>query len=475
MRIHLRKLVISLLVMCVIGCVFLLSSTFSDLDLRFESLKQKQFRNSRYIAQRHVNISIRSENVTTDSPALPTIRHIVIDTPTGAYGDCSSAIVLPKLIVKHSWQPVDDKKQVYVFSAYLEGQTVRLIGVKSTSSPKLHCQLFYRTNKTDIEMVTVAASSTTIPEGHGRRYTASQFLCRFSGSRKPYAVSLVDKKCGEPKNIVTIHSNNIEKKRNFTVCTTPLNFHYNRAYELIEWIELNRILGVNFFTLYNHTTGPDVNRVLQYYEKQGVLEVIQWNLPMGVDTWPRTNTPVEIHYFGQLAASNDCLRRNRNFTKYLVIIDLDEFIIPRAEGAITLSQMMEKLPESGSYVFCNTFFREDWNDTAINFENKDRATQFQLNTLLKLNREKKIFPHNSRSKYIVQPFGAEVLGIHQTWQMSDKRNHLVSKDVGLVHHYRNWENPFDKIARVEDRTVLDKFKTVLIGKVSDVLRSLKEA
>ena len=247
-----------------------------------------------------------------------------------------------------------------------------------------------------------------------------------------------------------------------------MNFHYDRAHELIEWIELNRILGVDFFTLYNHTTGPAVDKVLNYYSIQGILEVIPWQLPMGVDTWPRASTPVEIHYFGQLAASNDCLRRNRNRTKYLLVIDLDEFIIPRSEGVITLSQMMKTLPENGAYIFCNTFFREDWDDTRADFGNKDKAIKLRLNTLLKLNREAMISPYNSRSKYIVQPHDAEVLGIHQVWSIGRNRVHHVGKEVALLHHYRNWENPNDRKSRVEDRTVLDRFRDVLIDKVTDV-------
>ena len=247
-----------------------------------------------------------------------------------------------------------------------------------------------------------------------------------------------------------------------------MNFHYDRAYELIEWIELNRILGVEFFTLYNHTTGPSVDAVLNFYSSQGILKVIPWKLPMGVDTWPRMNTPVEIHYFGQLAAINDCLRRNRNQTEYLLVIDLDEFIIPRADGVITLPQMMKTLPENGAYIFCNTFFREDWGDTGVEFDNKDKAVKFRLNTLLKLNREVIISPHNSRSKYIVHPNDAEVLGIHQIWSMGRNKAHRVGKEVALLHHYRNWENPKDKNARVEDKIVLDRFRDVLIERVTDV-------
>ena len=307
------------------------------------------------------------------------------------------------------------------------------------------------------------------------RYTAAHFFCPLPDEQKPSAVSLADRKCINASNIMRVNSHNLTIRRNFTVCVTPLNYRYNRAHELIEWIELNRILGADFFTFYNYTSGPAVNDVLNFYARQGLLEVIPWRLPMGVDTWPRKDTPVEIHYFGQLAASNECLRRNRDLTEYIVVIDLDEFIIPRAEAVVTWVEMMKKLPDKGAFIFCNTFFRKDWYDTQINFPNKTKAFDLKLTTLLKLDRESKISPHNSRSKYIVKTKAVEVLGIHNIWRMArNQSHHLVPTNVGLVHHYRNWENPSDKIPRTHDQVVLDKFGPVLIDSVLRTAGLLKK-
>ena len=307
------------------------------------------------------------------------------------------------------------------------------------------------------------------------RYTSTHFFCTLPDHQAPCAVSLVDTKCINASNAMAVRSAHLVPRRNFSVCTTPLNYGYNRAHELVEWIELNRILGAEFFTFYNYTSGPAVDAVLNFYRKRGVVEVIPWRLPMGVDTWPKRNTPVEIHYFGQLASSNDCLRRNREITNYLAVIDLDEFIIPRGEGVKTWTDMMKGLPNNGAYFFCNTFFRKEWNNTNVNFSNKEDAVRLKLTTLLKLDRESKIAPHSSRSKYIVKPKAVEVLGIHNIWRMSDKHKHYnVPNTAGLLHHYRNWENPFEKVARTTDKIVLDKFGPVLMDTVSQVWRKLED-
>ena len=52
--------------------------------------------------------------------------------------------------------------------------------------------------------------------------------------------------------------------------------------------------------------------------------------------------------------------------------------------------------------------------------------------------------------------------------MDRNKAHHVGKEVALLHHYRNWENPKDKKARVEDKIVLDRFRDLLIDRVTDV-------
>ena len=89
--------------------------------------------------------------------------------PHRAHGDCPSVIILPEVPAKESWQIVDLKKQVYVFSAYIEGKTVRLIGAKTLIIPQLYCQLYFRLNQTDALMESVPVTARTIPEGHGRK------------------------------------------------------------------------------------------------------------------------------------------------------------------------------------------------------------------------------------------------------------------------------------------------------------------
>ena len=101
---------------------------------------------------------------------------------------------------------------------------------------------------------------------------------------------------------------------------------YNKTQEMIEFLELNQILGVTKFTLYKHSVSEQVQCVLNYYEKQGIVEVLPWNLNM--------ISHEEIHTEGIFAALNECLYRNMNKFKYLMFVDFDEFIVPQQNRTI---------------------------------------------------------------------------------------------------------------------------------------------
>ena len=62
--------------------------------------------------------------------------------------------------------------------------------------------------------------------------------------------------------------------------------------------------------------------VLRYYQKLGLLTVMPWRLPVS-DVW----------YHGQVVAINDCVNRNRHASKYVVIHDTDEYIIPEVHDS----------------------------------------------------------------------------------------------------------------------------------------------
>ena len=156
---------------------------------------------------------------------------------------------------------------------------------------------------------------------------------------------------------------------------------------MLEFLELNNLLGVSHFTFYNHTIGPKATCVLNHYMKGKIpqhfvvnsslrpnsgdknittdnmttstrsppkitVDLLPWNLKM--------KSQKEIRTEGLFASLNDCLYRSMyRCAKHLIdyhsrlidlfshcfryshvaLIDLDEFIIPRHND--TISELLE--------------------------------------------------------------------------------------------------------------------------------------
>lgn len=85
-----------------------------------------------------------------------------------------------------------------------------------------------------------------------------------------------------------------------------------------EWIEWHLGVGVEKFYIYDNDSEDNTREVLKPYIESGV---------------------VEYNYFPgkkmQLAAYDDCLERHRLDTRWIAIIDLDEFIVPVKDKSIT--------------------------------------------------------------------------------------------------------------------------------------------
>lgn len=83
-----------------------------------------------------------------------------------------------------------------------------------------------------------------------------------------------------------------------------------------EWIEYHRLLGVEKFYLYNNNSSDGYAEVLAPYRKKKIVELIEWPSP-----------PDELWDPYQKKAYNHCITRVRRSTKWLAVIDIDEFIV----------------------------------------------------------------------------------------------------------------------------------------------------
>ncbi|XP_054168180.1 uncharacterized protein LOC128965498 [Oppia nitens] len=347
------------------------------------------------------------------------------------------------------WQKVPNSgHKFYVFSAYydnrsLQNRFIRVIAAtKTRTNEKVYCKLWYAHT---YQAVTVNAINKLIHENWNLKYSAYFILCPlFTHIPVPDAVSLfigdyhhINEQTLMHSNKLFIHNkfetnsqpiDNQPNAEHIAVCIKPLHYHYNKVLNLIEFIELNRILGVRHFFFYNHTIGADVDCALRQYIDEGFITILSWDLNM--------ESQKEIRTEGLFAALNDCLYRAMNRFKYVLMIDIDELIIPYRHSSLTLMlKTMNKVngDRTGGYSFRNAFFYTQWpDDTSV-----ANYMEYSLQTLLKTRRKSQLNLHKQRSKCIVIPNRVIEMGNHFVWEFMAP-NMMVNVDprFAALHHYR---------------------------------------
>lgn len=351
------------------------------------------------------------------------------------------------------WQPVAGRDKCFVYSAYLDESTdpsatpgntprvVRVIGVARTKRPeRVWCQLGRTTSETNgtVSWTSVLAQIKTIREHWNLRYSAVFILCplpnlffrpefvSISTSQNPVMIErdLPSKPTltkaefnhtyghwsgSSTGNLLPIirytdEMSRTQPKHQLSVCVKPLHYSFDRAGQLIEFIEIHRLLGVTHFTFYNHTVGQQVDCVLRQYAQLGLVDVLPWRQLDVV-------SQKEIRTEGIFASLNDCLYRHMFDSQYLLMIDLDELIVPRTKFSLTdmiASTIINttsinssvnnnhKNPNNhhriGAYYFRNAFFYLSWPDDP-SVHPDWTGQRMDLISLRKTRRNVKLHPH----------------------------------------------------------------------------------
>jgi len=103
----------------------------------------------------------------------------------------------------------------------------------------------------------------------------------------------------------------------------------NEGHNFREWIEYHRLVGVEKFYIYDNDSTDNTYEILKPYIEQGIVEY--------------TDFPGKLK---QNPAYLDCIEKHKLDTKWLALIDLDEFVVPLEDK--TVSVFLEKLPPTAS-------------------------------------------------------------------------------------------------------------------------------
>jgi len=260
----------------------------------------------------------------------------------------------------------------------------------------------------------------------------------------PFAVSLVTSSCRQPRNMVRIvdlrrrnSDDSSECAANFSVCVPPIFGKFDSVSDLVEFIETNRVLGAQKFQFYAESVGTQVAACLREYVRRGIVDVQPWTLPSDI--------AAVIFYHGQILAISECLYRLMYRTRYLVIQDIDEFVVPM--NTDSWQSMLNGIVENGhfdsdriaSYSFRNRFFFVKLREDVNNFTSGNGIVS-QLKTLSVTTADKYLFPFTVRSKVMARPERILIWHVHLILDSSlvrrGDKNIKVDAKIGQLFHYK---------------------------------------
>lgn len=126
-------------------------------------------------------------------------------------------------------------------------------------------------------------------------------------------------------------------KYEFAVCA----IFQNEAPYLKEWIEYHKLIGAEHFYLYNNESADNYLQILAPYLADGTVEIVDWTEP-------------DFQFSGQKKAYWHAIQKSSGEVKWLAIIDIDEYLVPKLHDSMPL--------------FLSDYDKEDIGGVCINWQ-----------------------------------------------------------------------------------------------------------
>ncbi|XP_074660416.1 uncharacterized protein LOC141912893 [Tubulanus polymorphus] len=383
------------------------------------------------------------------------------------------------------WQVVDGRIDVRLHTAFLDDRPelvsdplIRITSVASMkiTEQKMYCVLwfdgdFFAENDTVSMQVNYVGPWGAF--SYGINYDHYVLACPVTNSsRIPSHVSIITRKGEQPTTLLAVEKpEKPGKRQGFATCVATRYGHLD-AYRLIEWMELQYILGVRLVGIYANGVDSLSDKVFRFYQKSGLVDYRTMGTPLGDN---KTSSVL----LGEKTSFNNCLLRNMYSFDYITVVDTDEIIIPQKPEHRTYEQLIGYLiakhrsPNSPapSFMFRNAYY---W----TNFSPDDEHQPKQLATLRVLNRLPPSLPGYS-VKSILDPRSCLLTHSHYCLFFAakfDGKNNVVSPEaeLGLNHHYKDchFDSYYKKKGLCEEgrrslqrSPVMLKYKDALIPKI----------
>ncbi|XP_013926501.1 PREDICTED: UPF0392 protein F13G3.3-like [Thamnophis sirtalis] len=379
-------------------------------------------------------------------------------------------------LTKDTITPLRDKHTFIIapYSDRRQGNFVRVLSIiHHEKVKKLYC-LFCCENSREIQ--TVQGEIDQHQDRFGFPYVTADVLClqpetchaRFisvhPGNPEPESSSLP---------LFPIQNLYPEKPAlDFTICVSTMFGKYDNVLQFVQSMELYRLLGAQRVTIYKNSCSPLMEKVLDYYISQGIVEIIPWPIDsyLNVSThWHYSMEKKDFGYYGQLATLNDCVYHNMFKSRYLLMIDPDEFILPvkDADWKSLMERLEKEHPGIGVFLFKNYVFRRTvFSKTPFDFSSW--ATVPGINVFEHIHREPNDIHSFNNMKMILDPTRVIQTSVHSVLKQNGD-SVKVHYSLAFNFHCRIPERKDLPDTDLVRNPIFWRYNKTLIPKVNEVL------
>ena len=376
-----------------------------------------------------------------------------------------------------TWQ--DETSAIFLYSAFYDDRVVignlpvvRILAVTLNAPADLFCQIWY--DEFDMPFLVKADS---VSSGRGDKFPGyikyDQFLysCALPTVLPvPSHVSIATGSCTNSSFYLPITaSKNSTETKDFGICVA-IAFGQIPHSHFVEWMEFHRIFGVDEFNIYNGSISSDMNIVFNPYIEKGILRVFP--MPPPINDFSKKGVKL-----GSPASLNDCMMRNWYRYKYIILLDFDEFIIPRMHSNYTSMLAAIDITKNltspwRSYTFRNTYHFDHF---PVDASQPEYLKTMRYRTRIEPSR----FLYAAKS--FIDPRQCLSVFNHYCYRrfssLKTPNTIDVSTSIAMSHHFRTCEfdlakcNTLSKQKTVDD--IMLKFKAQLKLRVDDLLSQIK--
>ncbi|XP_069008711.1 uncharacterized protein [Embiotoca jacksoni] len=355
----------------------------------------------------------------------------------------------PFLISEDSITPLKNTKHLLV-SAFMDqrvnGLDIRIIGIfKRDSIQPLHCLFCCAGHLSTTTQTTILQHS----DNFGFPFATTDVMCRIPQNCNTTHVTLLSQPDSEfgsnhtwlpIRNQKTIGKEEKKLQFNFTVCISNLFGDYNNVLQYAQTLEMYRLLGVDRVVIYNTSCGPDLERLLQVYSREGFVEMVPWPIDKHLNPstgWLFSQFGGDVHYYGQLATLNECIYRSMERSRYVLLNDIDEIIMPYQHNNLmsVMNTLQQQHPNTGVFLIENHIFPKNHFEPSGRFHRPQWNRVPGINILEHIYREepnRNIYhPH----KLIIQPRMVEQTSVHEVLK-NFGQSYKVPLEVCRIIHVR---------------------------------------